>query len=289
METNQSLLHNKSGNGLINNLKASKNTITDLNFVQDGDSTLPPGRRTHLRHHAGNKAAAGSQIEDVIRGKHHPGLNSNFSFFFYCSEMSFRLPENLIFWQSTRCVNSTFSHAQMLRSLVAVLLSWCTYSHTLTSMHLHGSSHEAHCLRFAQRTCTPHRAMSYTLQNLTPRTGTLSPSFPEPVFQRAEQPCEDRRPQLSGALAEPRPCKGYEPKQLAEDRDEALTEIPPFTESVLCSATRPNECPCRATQGMVLFGGSRRDGVLRGRGKGMRSSHEDEACDKKYACEDDSF
>ena len=43
METNRSLLHNKSGNGLINNLEASKNTITDLNLVQDGDSTLPPG------------------------------------------------------------------------------------------------------------------------------------------------------------------------------------------------------------------------------------------------------
>ena len=40
---------------------------------------------------------------------------------------------------------------------------------------------------------------------MTLRTGTPSTPFPEPLFQRAEQPWEDRRPQLSGALAEPRP------------------------------------------------------------------------------------
>ena len=62
--------------------------------------------------------------------------------------------------------------------------------------------------------------MSYTLPHMMrPRTGTPSSPFPESVFQRAEQPCEDRRPQLSGTLAEPRPFTGYEPKQLAEDRD----------------------------------------------------------------------
>ena len=53
---------------------------------------------------------------------------------------------------------------------------------------------------------------------MTPRTGTPS-LIPEPVFQRAEQPCEDRGPQLSGDLAEPGPFTGYDPKQLAEDRD----------------------------------------------------------------------
>ena len=76
-ETNQSLLHTKSDNDLINKLKASKNTLTDLNLVQDGDSTLPPGRRIHLRHRTGSRAATGSQFEAGIRGKHHPGLNSN--------------------------------------------------------------------------------------------------------------------------------------------------------------------------------------------------------------------
>ena len=81
METNQSLLHNKSGNGLINNLKASKSATTDLNLVQDGNSILLPRRRIHLRLHTGNKAATGSQIEDGIRGKHHLRLNSNIFFF----------------------------------------------------------------------------------------------------------------------------------------------------------------------------------------------------------------
>ena len=54
---------------------------------------------------------------------------------------------------------------------------------------------------------------------MTPRTGTPSSPFPESVFQRAEQPCEDRRPQLSGALTEQPHFTGYEPKQLAEDRN----------------------------------------------------------------------
>ena len=44
-------------------------------------------------------------------------------------------------------------------------------------------------------------------------------SCPEPVPLRAHKPCEDRRPQRSGALAEPRLLTGYEPKQLAEDQD----------------------------------------------------------------------
>ena len=44
--------------------------------------------------------------------------------------------------------------------------------------------------------------MSCTLQNLTPRTGTPSSPFPESVFQRGEQSCEDQRPQQSGALTE---------------------------------------------------------------------------------------
>ena len=61
--------------------------------------------------------------------------------------------------------------------------------------------------------------MSYTLQNLTPRTGTHSAPFPESVFQRAEQPCEDQRPQQSGALTELPHLTGYEPNRLAEDRD----------------------------------------------------------------------
>ena len=60
--------------------------------------------------------------------------------------------------------------------------------------------------------------MWYTSPHLvTPRTGTPPSPFPESVFQRAESPCEDRRPQLSGALTEQPHFVGYEPMQLAED------------------------------------------------------------------------
>ena len=87
-------------------------------------------------------------------------------------------------------------------------------------MHLHGSSHEALCLLFAQKkTPHPHRAMSYTLQNLTPPTGTPSSPFLESVFLQTEQHCPDQRPQQSGALTELPPVTGYEPNRIAEDRD----------------------------------------------------------------------
>ena len=63
---------------------------------------------------------------------------------------------------------------------------------------------------------------------MTPRTGTPSSPFPEPVFQRAEQPCEDRRPQLSGALAEPRPCtKLAEPGITTEPRGHTASQSRP--------------------------------------------------------------
>ena len=61
--------------------------------------------------------------------------------------------------------------------------------------------------------------MSYTLQNLTPRTSTPSLPFPESVFQQSEQPCEDQRQQQSGALTELPPLTGYEPNRIAEERD----------------------------------------------------------------------
>ena len=84
------------------------------------------------------------------------------------------------------------------------------YSHTLTSMRLHGSSHEARCLRFAQKTFTPHprHAMSYTLQKPDTTHGHSFLAFPESVFQQSEQTCEEQRPQQSGALTElpPRTC-----------------------------------------------------------------------------------
>ena len=150
METNQSLVHNKSGNGLINNLKASKQTTTDLNLAQHGDSILLPGR-IHLRLHTGNKAAIGSEIEARIRGKHHPRLNSNIFFFvqrchYACWKFNLLAIDGEC--RQTQLPRTTFSHAQLLHRRVS--LSVRVYSHTLTSMHLHGSSHEAHCLHLAQ-------------------------------------------------------------------------------------------------------------------------------------------
>ena len=62
-------------------------------------------------------------------------------------------------------------------------------------------------------------AMSYTLPHLmTPSTGSPSSLFLNQSSSE-QKPCDDRRPQLSGAFAEPRPLTGYEPKQLAEDQD----------------------------------------------------------------------
>ena len=74
---------------------------------------------------------------------------------------------------------------------------------------------------FRPETFTPHprRAMSYTLQNLAPRTGTPSSPFPESVFLQSEQPCGDQPPQQSGALTEISPLTGYELNGIAEDRN----------------------------------------------------------------------
>ena len=88
------------------------------------------------------------------------------------------------------------------------------YSHTLTSMHLHGSRLKRIFVSHL-KTLHPRRAMSYTLQNLTPRTGI--PHFFETVFQHSEPHCRDQRPQQSRALTELSPLTGYEPNPIAED------------------------------------------------------------------------
>ena len=52
------------------------------------------------------------------------------------------------------------------------------------------------------------------------RTGTLSSLFPESVFQHSEQPCEDQRPQQSGALTQLQPLTeidmGRKPRDLLD-------------------------------------------------------------------------
>ena len=51
----------------------------------------------------------------------------------------------------THLPRTTFSHVQLLHRRVFTCCQSVQSHHTLTSMHLHGSSHEAHCLRFAQK------------------------------------------------------------------------------------------------------------------------------------------
>ena len=85
-------------------------------------------------------------------------------------------------------------------------------------MHLHGSRLKRIFVSHLE-TLHPRRAMSYTLQNPTPRTSTPSSPFPEPVFQHSEQPCQDLPPQQRGALTETPPLAGCEPNRIVEDRD----------------------------------------------------------------------
>ena len=117
---------------------------------------------------------------------------------------------NLISWQSTGvCQQHTYRAPHFLMHSCCTDLFFLVvrvYSHALTQCTCMAQVTK-HTVCVSPNTCTPHpsRAMSHTLQNLTPRTGTPSSPFPESVFQRAEQPCEDERPQQSGALTESPP------------------------------------------------------------------------------------
>ena len=120
--------------------------------------------------------------------------------------------------------------------------SSCHWLHAPTSRITRGSRITEHivCV-FLQKTCTLHRAMSYvTPHMMTPSTGTPSSHVLHPSLSE-HTPCGDLRPHLSGALAEPRPCSGYEPKQLAENQDHWH-----FTEESSSLNTRiyvSNPCP----------------------------------------------
>ena len=146
METNLSLLHNKSGNGLINNLKALKNTVIDLKLPHDGDTILLPRR---IRWQATSDWKSTWSWDSWQTS---PWTEQYF--FFNCSEISIRLPEicNLLaidgVCRQTHLPRTTFSHAQMLHRLVFTCCQ-SVQSH-IDPMHLHGSSREARCLRFAQ-------------------------------------------------------------------------------------------------------------------------------------------
>ena len=97
------LLHSTSDNDVEDNLKASKNTITDLNLVQDGGSTLPPDQHLRLRHRTGSNMTIGIRIKVGILGEPHPGLNSFFEEKMFRDVIS--LAGNLISQQSTECVD----------------------------------------------------------------------------------------------------------------------------------------------------------------------------------------
>ena len=88
-----------------------------------------------------------------------------------------------------------------------------------------------HIVCASPKKLTPHprRAMSYTLQNLTPRTGTPSSPFPEPVFQRSEQPCEDPRPQQRGALTETPPLTGEDRHATTTSRSQKVLKLVEIT------------------------------------------------------------
>ena len=203
METNISLLENKT---------TAWSTIWRLRRIR-----LPTWLRTGWRYYPSSTTHSSSSsrwqpssgwksIEAGIRGKHHPGLNSNF-FFFFVQRCHFACRKfNLLAidrgCRQTRLPRTTLSHAQSLHRLVLLVVR--VYSHALTSMHLHGSRLKR-IFVYHLKTLHPRRAMPYTLQNLTPRTSTPSTPFPEPVFQHSKHPCQDQRPQQRGALTETPP------------------------------------------------------------------------------------
>ena len=192
-ETNRSLLGNKSGNGLINNNLKAFLRMEILFFFHDAFVFVTMATKQRLE-------------VNLELGWRTSSWTEQFFFFFTCSIDAISLARNLISWQSTGGVDSTLTAHPLflMHSCCAVSLQSCcqsVQSHMLTP-----------CTCMAQVTkhivCvspknTPHRAMSYTLPHLmTPSTGTPSLPFLESVFQRAGQPCEDRRPQVSGASTE---------------------------------------------------------------------------------------
>ena len=109
-------------------------------------------------------------------------------------------------WRSTECVNTT-PIAHTFFSCTVVVQSSCHCLQALTSRITSGS-------RITEHVVSVLLPNSYT----SPSTGTPSSHVQHPPLSE-HKPCGDPRPHLSGALAEPRPCTGSEPKQLAENQD----------------------------------------------------------------------
>ena len=128
---------------------------------------------------------------------------------------------NLISKQSSGGADST---------VVAQACCQSVQSH-IDPVRMHGSSHEAHCLRFAPKNAlTSSRNVVYHATLDETKDGHSSSLILNPSFSE-HRPCGNLRPQLSGALVEPRPLTSYAPRQLAEDQDyQHFTEDQQLTE-----------------------------------------------------------
>ena len=203
-------------------LKASKNTITDftsyrmaiLPFLQDDafifDITLATKQRLEVKSKLGF-------VANII-------LDWTVKFSVFVQRCHFACRKGNLLAIDGGVDRHTYRapHFLMHSCCAVSLQSWCQSVQSHIDLHAPAWFKSRSTLSaFRPKTVTPdpRRAMSYTLQNLTPRTGTPSSPFPESVFQHSEQPCEDRRPQQSGALTEQPPLTGCEPNRIAEDWD----------------------------------------------------------------------
>ena len=161
-ETNQSLLHNKSGNGLINNLD-------DLE-PRTGWRFYPSSRTTHSSsssHWQPSSDWKSTWSWDSWQTSSWTGQ------YFSLSRDVISLAGNLISWQSmvvcrqTHLPRTTFSHAQSLHRRV---FTCCQTVQSHIGLHAPAWLKTRNTLSaFHPKTFTPHprRAMSYNFQNLT--------------------------------------------------------------------------------------------------------------------------
>ena len=172
METNQSLLHNKSGNGLINNWEG----LGEYDFRLEPRTRwpfYPSSRTTHS-----SSSSHWQQSSDWKSNRSWDSWQTSSwteQIFSSCSEMSFRLPEI----QSPGNLRGNFVDRHTCRAPRFLMHSCCAVSlqSCCQSVQSHIDLHAPAWLKprstlsaFRPKTLTPHhrRAMSYTLQNLTP-------------------------------------------------------------------------------------------------------------------------
>ena len=104
-----------------------------------------------------------------------------------------------------------------MRGCCTDLLSECRVTH-LTPLRVHGSRHEAHCLRFAQKH-SHHIAQCRTSRHTWwNQARALLPHLSWTLFERA-QTLRRSTSTAEWRFRWPRPFAGCEPKQLTEDQD----------------------------------------------------------------------